>query len=156
MPGTSARESRQYPGEFALPPPAPTSFRQTLSVLRPGPFRRYMMGEGISMTGTWMQAMAQGWVMTTLTHSAFMLGMVSFAAGVPQLLLTMLGGSFADRYDKRLILLITQVVQILSSLTLGILVLTHRIQLWHVFALAALLGTSNAFEMPAASALVPE
>ena len=131
-------------------------FRQSLSVLRAGPFRRYMIGEAVSMTGTWMQAMAQGWVMTTLTHSALMLGMVSFATGIPQLLLTMIGGSFADRYDKRRILLLTQVVQIGSALTLGTLVLTNRIQLWHVLALATVLGTSNAFEMPAASALVPE
>jgi MFS family permease len=115
-----------------------------------------MIGEGVSMTGTWMQAMAQGWVMTTLSHSAFMLGMVHFAAGIPQLLLSMVGGSLADRHDKRLILLWTQVVQIVCAIVMGVLVLTGTIAMWHVMALAVLLGVSNAFEMPAASAIVPE
>src|SRR5438067_670085 len=94
---------------------SPSSFSQSLAVLRPGPFRRYMTGEVISMIGTWMQVMAQGWVMTTLTSSAFMLGLVNFASGMPMLLLSMYGGTVADRFDKRWILMVTQVVQILLA-----------------------------------------
>jgi MFS family permease len=134
---------------------SPTFFK-ALKVLRPGPFRRYMMGETTSSVGTWMQMMAQTWVMTDLTRSAFMLGLVSFAAGIPMLALAMVGGSFADRHDKRLILLVTQVVQIVLAVAMGYLVWRHQIQLWHILAIALILGASNAFEMPAASAMVPE
>ena len=125
-------------------------------MLKNGPFARYMAGEAISMTGTWMQLMAQGWVMTTLTDSAMMLGMVNFATGIPMLLLAMTGGSVADRHDKRRILLATQCVQIVLAILVGWLVATQQIQIWHLLAVATLLGISNAFEMPSASALVPE
>src|SRR5438874_4018760 len=75
--------------------------RNALRVLRPGPFRRYIIGSAISDTGTWMQVMTQGWVMATLTTSAFMLGLVNLCAGLPMLALTMVGGSAADKFDKR-------------------------------------------------------
>ena len=130
--------------------------RRTLDLLRQRAFRRYIIGSAISDTGTWMQVMAQGWVMSTLTNQALMLGMVNFAAGIPTLALTMIGGSAADRYDKRLILIATQVVQIGTSFTLGMLVWTGAIQIWHVVLLAAVLGVCIAFEMPAINALVPE
>jgi MFS family permease len=135
----------------------PTSFKNRIgALLRQGPFARYMAGEAISMTGTWMQVMAQSWVMTELTDKASLLGMVNFAAGFPMILLTMHGGLCADRYDKRRILLITQIVQIILALSVGWLVATGRIQIWHIVTVAALLGVSNSFEMPAASAMVPE
>jgi MFS family permease len=126
------------------------------ALIRQGPFRRYIIGSAISDTGTWMQVMAQGWVMSSLTSHALMLGMVQFAAGIPTLALTMIGGSAADRYDKRMILIATQVVQIATAVTLGLLAMTGRIQIWHIIVLAAVLGICVAFEMPAISALVPE
>jgi len=126
------------------------------ALLRQSAFRRYIIGSAISDTGTWMQVMAQGWVMSSLTDQALMLGMVNFAAGIPTLALTMIGGSAADRYDKRMILIATQVVQIVCALVLGFLVMTGRIQIWHVVLLAAVLGVCIAFEMPAINALVPE
>jgi MFS family permease len=126
------------------------------TVFRHGEFARYMAGEAVSMTGTWMQVMAQGWVMTSLTTSAMMLGMVNFAAGLPMLALSLWGGALADRHDRRLILQATQVVQIALALLLGWLVATDRVQVWHIILLATVLGISGAFEMPAASALVPE
>jgi len=129
---------------------------RTLELLRAGPFRRYIIGSLISDTGTWMQVMAQGWVMSALTNKAIMLGLVNLAAGLPTLALTMIGGSAADRFDKRKILIATQIAQIAFALGLGWLVLTGRIQIWHVIFFAALLGISIAFEMPAISALVPE
>src|ERR1700682_1709223 len=131
-------------------------WRQTLGLLRAGPFRRYIIGSAISDTGTWMQVMAQGWVVSALTNKALLLGLVSFAAGIPTLALTMIGGSLADRYDKRKILIATQVVQIATAVILGWLVMTNRIHIWQVVALAALLGVCVAFEVPAISALVPE
>lgn len=129
---------------------------KTLELLRAGPFRRYIIGSLISDTGTWMQVMAQGWVMSTLTNKAIMLGLVNLAAGLPTLALTMIGGSAADRFDKRKILIATQIAQIAFALGLGWLVFIGQIQIWHVMFFAALLGVSIAFEMPAISALVPE
>jgi uncharacterized membrane protein SpoIIM required for sporulation len=93
-------------------------------LLRPGPFRRYLIGTSISDAGTWMQIMAQGWVMSTLTNKAIMLGMVNFAAGLPMLFLTMFGGSMADQFDKRKILVWTQIVQIALAIILGVLIFT--------------------------------
>ena len=135
-------------------PPSPRA--AAWHVLRTGPFGRYMAGETISMLGTWMQQMAQGWVVAGLTDSAFMLGLINFGAGIPMLLLTMHGGVVADRHDKRLILVITQVVQIILAVAMGWLVATGHVTVWHVLIAGVLLGISTAFEMPAASALVPE
>src|SRR6266478_2100390 len=130
--------------------------RNALTVLRNAPFRRYIIGSAISDTGTWMQVMAQGYVMSTLTTKAIWLGMANFAAGVPMLLLTMIGGSAADRFDKRKILLITQFVQIGIACGIGFMVMTGQVHIWHILAFAAVLGVSNSFEMPTLSALVPE
>jgi MFS family permease len=129
---------------------------RTLQLLRQGPFRRYILGSAVSDTGTWMQVMAQGWVMSSLTNRGFLLGLAAAAAGVPTILLAMKGGEAADRYDKRKILIWTQVVQIFLALILGFLVYTGRIQIWHVIVLALCLGICIAFEMPAINALVPE
>src|SRR5881628_488706 len=104
--------------------------RNALRVLRPGPFRRYIIGSAISDTGTWMQVMAQGYVMSTLTNKALLLGMANLAAGLPMLALTMVGGSAADRFDKRKILIITQFVQIALAIGIGSLVLTKQIEIW--------------------------
>lgn len=115
-----------------------------------------MAGETISMLGTWMQQMAQGWVVAGLTTSAFALGLINLCAGLPMLALTMYGGTTADRHDKRLILIATQVVQIILALAIGWLVARGQIAVWHILVAGICLGISTAFEMPAASALTPE
>lgn len=115
-----------------------------------------MAGETVSMLGTWMQMMAQGWVVTGLTASNFKLGMLNFASGLPMLIFASWGGVLADRHDKRRILLITQVVQIITALAMGWLVYTKAITVWHILIAGVCLGTSASFEMPAASALIPE
>ena len=127
-----------------------------LELLRPGSFRRYIIGSLISDTGTWMQVMAQAWVMSTLTNKAILLGLVNLCAGIPTILLTMPGGAAADRYDKRKILVATQIWQIILALFVGWLIVTHRIQIWQILVTATLLGICVAFEMPAISAFVPE
>ena len=132
------------------------STRNALRVLRRGSFRRYIIGSSISDTGTWMQVMAQGYVMSTLTNKAIMLGMANLAAGLPMLLLTMVGGSAADRFDKRKILLVTQYVQIALAISIGLLIMSGKLQIWHILAFAVALGISNSFEMPTLNALVPE
>ena len=137
--------------------PAPVTEDSKESAPFPNPaFTRYIIGEAISMTGTWMQAMAHSWVVAGLTTSAVMLGWVNLAGGIPVIALSMIGGLYADKFDKRLILQICQVVQIFFSLLLGYLVAQGNIQIWHIILAAFLLGISAAFEMPAASALVPE
>jgi MFS family permease len=127
-----------------------------LGVLRNAPFRRYVIGSLISDTGSWMQVMAQGWVMAMLTDKAIWLGMANLAAGLPMLLLTLVGGAAADRFDKRKILVITQFAQIGIACGIGFLVLKGQIEIWEILAFAVLLGISNSFEMPTQSALVPE
>src|SRR4030081_1554505 len=96
--------------------------QRTLSLMKEGPFRRYIIGSAISDTGTWMQVMAQGWVMSALTNRGFLLGLAAAAAGIPTILLAMKGGEAADRHDKRKILIWTQVVQTALALVLGYLV----------------------------------
>src|SRR5437762_1358539 len=130
--------------------------RSALSVLRNAPYRRYIIGSAISDTGTWMQVMAQGYVMSKLTTKAVWLGIANFAAGLTMLALTMVGGSAADKYDKRKILLITQFVQIALAIGIGLLVWSGQIAIWHILMFAAILGISNSFEMPTLSALIPE
>lgn len=130
--------------------------RELWGCLRNGPFTRYMVGSGVSLTGSWMQVMAQGWVMTSLTTSALMLGMVNFATGLPMLLLALKAGVLADRIDKRNILLVSQGLQIASALFVGWLVASSQVQVWHIVMVAFFLGLVFAFEMPAINALVPE
>src|SRR3984893_9225022 len=137
--------------------------RNALRVLRPGSFRRYIIGSAISDTGTWMQVMAQGYVMSTLTNKALLLGVAQFAAGLPMLWLTMAGGSAADRFDKRKILLATQYVQIALAISMGLLIMSGKIDRSHaersitvILAFAVVLGISNSFEMPTLNAFVPE
>src|SRR5919198_5177794 len=129
---------------------------KALALLRQGAFRRYIIGSLISDSGTWMQMMAQSWVMSALTNKAILLGLVNFAAGLPALVLAPMAGSLADRMDKRKILVATQIVQIIFALALGFLVMTGRIQIWHIIFFALLLGIAFSYEMPAISALVPE
>ena len=139
-----------------MTPTAPTPSTHAWSVLHHGPFARYMTGEVISMLGTWMQQMALGWVLTGITTSAFMLGMVNFASGIPMLAFTMWGGVVADRFDKRIILIVSQVVQAILAAAIGWLVATNQVTVTHIVIAGFCLGVSTAFEMPAASALVPE
>lgn len=127
-----------------------------LALLRAGPFRRYIIGSLISDSGTWMQWMAQGYVMSTLTDSAFMIGLATFATGIATIVFTPTGGSAADRSDKRKILIATQVAQIAFAVALGWLVQTHQVHMWHMILFGSLLGITIGFEMPAISALVPE
>src|SRR5882724_5297941 len=94
---------------------------KSVALLRQGPFRRYIIGSLISDSGTWMQMMAQGWVMSGLTDKALMLGLVNFAAGLPALILASEAGSLAYRLYKRKSLLATQSAPYLFAVSLGLL-----------------------------------
>ena len=159
MSDTATKLSAAEQATTPVPPPVPAEQPAPVSifsVLRGGSFARYAAGDAISTVGYWMQTAAQSLVMTNLTNKAFELGLVNFFGGVPMLALTMYGGIAADRFDKRKIIIASQLVQIILAVAVGWLVATGQVHAWHIFTAAALLGITGAFEMPATSALVPE
>jgi MFS family permease len=111
-------------------------------------FRLFFFGQGISLIGTWMQSVAQGWLVLTLTDSPFFVGLVSALGSLGVLAFTLYAGIVADRSDKRRIVVITQTLSMLQALTLATLVLLKVVTVWHVMALAAALGVVNAFDIP--------
>jgi MFS family permease len=125
-------------------------------VLRHRNFALYWCGQAVSLTGTWMQVLAQNWVIVGFTSSASVLGLLNFAGSFPMMLLTLVGGVVADHRDKRHILLVTQAIFMLTAFALAGLYLTHTLKLWHIFVLAVLNGISAAYDMPANQALTPE
>jgi len=112
-------------------------------------FRLFWIGQLISLTGTWMHSAAQGWLVLKLTDSPFYLGLVGSAASMPILLFTLAGGVAADRFSKRKILLITQVILLVMAFLLALLVSGEIIAVWHVIIIAFLVGIVNAFDIPA-------
>lgn len=120
-------------------------------------FRLVWSGALVSTIGTWMQKVAQNWLVLTLagTSSAFYLGLDSFLGEAPILLLTLVGGVVADRFDRRHILMVSQVVQMSTALALAALVYTEAIQIWHVLVLSTITGVAQAFGGPAHHSLMP-
>lgn len=127
-----------------------------LRALRHGNYRLFLGGQLISLVGTWMQIVAESWLMYRLTGSAALLGMIGFVSQIPTVVLTPVGGLIADKGDRRRILLITQCWSMVLAFTLAGLTLTHRIQVWHIFVLAILLGIGTAFDLPTRQAFVVE
>jgi MFS family permease len=119
-------------------------------------YRLYFMGQGVSLIGTWMQKTAVSWVIYSLTHSTFMLGVSLFASQFPSFVLTSFGGVVSDRYNRFKVLLTTQVASLIQALLLAILILLKHYQVWEILSLSAVLGTINAFDVPARQSLVYE
>jgi MFS family permease len=119
-------------------------------------FRIYWTGQAISLVGTWMQAMAQGWVVTSRTSSAAVLGALNIASTLPILLLGLKAGELADRVDKRKLLMATQAVLGLLALGASLLLFSGQLEVWHLFVMAVLVGITMAFEMPVSQAFAPE
>jgi MFS family permease len=111
-------------------------------------FRLFFMGQSISLIGTWMQRIALGWLVYQLTHSAFLLGLVSFSAQIPTLIVAPVAGVLADRWDRYRLLVVTQTLAMLQAFVLAFLVLTGLIHIWHIVVLSIILGIINAFDMP--------
>lgn len=130
--------------------------KSPLAVLKQRNFLLYWIGQFISLTGTWMQALALSILIQRLDDSAFALGAVNFASALPPALLLLYSGAVADRRDKRKILIITQVFFMLAAFALAMLVRLNAVQFWHVMAVGAILGIAQAFDLPANQALVPE
>ncbi len=138
-------------------PTVPTSrLRQIFVALHERDFRIFWLGQLVSVTGTWMQTVAQGWLILQLTGSPFILGVAAAARSVPVLLLVVPAGIVADRFDRRRIVIATSVVAMVASGLMGFLAVTNRIDVPTVLVIAAILGISNAFEMPARQSYVSE
>ena len=129
---------------------------QTFSSMSNPNFRRYIYGQGVSVVGTWMQIIAQGWLVLQLTGSGTAIGVVVALQTLPMLLLGPYGGVIADRVDKRRLMIGLQSLMGLQALALGVLTITGAVQIWQVYALAILLGLNQCFENPARQAFIME
>jgi MFS family permease len=135
--------------------PPVRAFQRLAAALRYRDFRVIWTGAFISSIGTWMQKVAQSWLVLTLTGSPFYLGLDAFLGELPILLFTLVGGVVADRVDRRRVLIVSQCVQMTSALALAALVHWDLIQIWHVLALSFLTGCAQAFGGPAYQSLLP-
>jgi MFS family permease len=124
--------------------------------LRHRNYRLFFGGQAISLIGTWMQQVAQGWLVLQLTHDPFVLGLAAAAQFTPVLVLGLFGGLIADQLPKRRVLLVTQTVAMLLAFALFALTATGSVEVWHVFALAVALGVNNAVDMPVRQAFAVE
>jgi MFS family permease len=132
-------------------PASPTSpFRS----LRHRNFRLFFLGQGTSLVGTWMQNIAQGWLVLELTNSAFWVGAVSAFSSLPILIGSLPAGVFVDRANKHRLVILTQTLSALQALVLAVLIWTHAIALWQVAVIAVFLGTVNAVDTPARQAFM--
>jgi hypothetical protein len=136
--------------------PKTTGLRQVFRALNNRNYRLFFFGQGVSLIGTWMQTIAQGWLVYRITHSPFLLGMVGFASQLPLLLLTPLAGVLSDRWPRRPVLVVTQSLAMLQALVLACLTLTGLVQVWHIMVLAVFSGAINSFDMPTRQAFTLE
>jgi MFS family permease len=132
------------------------SIAQGWRALRHRNFRLFWTGQLISLVGTWMQQVAQAWLVLSLTGDPFMLGLTATAQFLPVLVLGLFGGIVADHLPKRRTLLATQATAMTLAAILAILTATHTVQVWHILVLALLLGCSNAIDMPTRQSFVIE
>ena len=131
----------------AEPTLAPSALGRIAAALTYRDFRVLWFGAFLSTIGTWMQKVAQNWLVLTITgtSSAFFLGLDSFLGELPILLLTVVGGVVADRYDRRRLLLTSQYIQMGSAFALAALVFSGQVHIWHVLALSVVTGLAQAF-----------
>lgn len=128
----------------------------TFAALQSRPYRQFCIGQAVSLPGTWMQTVGQGWLILELTDSGTALGLLTAAQFVPVLLLAPVGGLLADRYSKRMILMATQLVMGLTALVLGLLTVTHVVNVAAVLVAAVVLGLATAIDNPTRQAFVVE
>ncbi len=128
----------------------------TLSALRSPNFRLYFGGQIVSISGTWMQAIAQSYLVFQITKSELWLGIVACAAGLPLVLLSPLGGVAVERIPRRTMLRFTQAAQMVLAFILAALAFAGTIQVWHIVVLAVLLGITNALDVPARQTFIVE
>ncbi|MBN9589950.1 MAG: MFS transporter [Alphaproteobacteria bacterium] len=149
------------PTPAPAPPPMAPGIRNGgafafLSVLRHRNYRLFFAGQLVSLMGTWITNVAQGWLVYQLTSSPLMLGVVTFAGQVPVFFFSLFGGMISDRFERRRLLLITQALAMAQSAALAVLTLTGLIQVWHIVALALFQGLVNAFDVPIRQSMTVE
>lgn len=127
-----------------------------LPALRSRNYRLFFAGQGISLIGTWMTQVATIWLVYHLTQSAFLLGVVGFASQIPTFVVTPFGGVVGDRWHRRSVLVVTQILSMIQSLALAVLTLTGTIQIWQIIVLALFQGAVNAVDAPTRQAFVSE
>jgi len=144
------------PGATTPPAAERSRFHDTIRSLRHRNFQLFFSGQLISLIGTWMQNVAQSWLVYRLTGSSLLLGTVSFAGQIPVFPMAPLAGMVADRWNRRTIVIITQTASMILAFILAALTLTKRITVWEIALLAALLGVVNAFDIPARQSFLVE
>ena len=132
-----------------------STFRRVFKAFHYRDFRLMWIGACTSSIGTWMQIVAQGWLIYRLSHSSFLLGLDQFLAGIPIFLFSLIGGVVADRAERRRILMISQYIQMASAAILTALVATGFVQVWEILCLSFVSGLAQAFGGPAYQALIP-
>src|SRR5438445_10150322 len=142
--------------EFARPASRESRLSLAVRALRHRNFQLFFAGQLTSLVGTWMQTVAQSWLVYRLTGSAALLGIVGFASQFPVLVLAPIAGSVADTYSRRRSMLAIQTAAMLLAFPLAALTLLNRIQVWHIIVLAVLLGFVNAFDIPVRQSFVAE
>ena len=126
----------------------------TLRALEYRNYRLFCAGQLISLIGTWMQNVAQAWLVYRLTGSPVLLGAAGFSAQIPVFLLAPVGGVVADRYNRHRLVIATQTASLLLAFVLAALTLSGTVRVWHIFVLSALLGVVNSFDIPARQAFI--
>src|SRR5580658_8915676 len=152
----SLAELRNYLAKHTDREPEPVPARQMVSSLRQRNYRLFFFGQLISVAGTWMQTVAQSFVVLDLTHSGTQLGLTTAVRFLPMFLFGPMGGVFADRMDKRRVLFVTQTLSGLLAAAFAVLVGTGSIRLWIVYLLALSLGFVNVFDNPARQSFISE
>ncbi len=135
---------------------AKSKFSDTFRALKHRNFQLFFAGQFISLIGTWMQAVAQSWLVYRITGSVALLGLIGFAGQFPVFLLTSFGGAIADKYNRQRILVATQTLSMISAFVLAFLTLSGNVQVWHLFVLASISGVINAFDIPTRQSFVVE
>jgi predicted MFS family arabinose efflux permease len=131
------------------------ALRRTLAAFTYRDFRVQWIGACTSSIGTWMQIVAQNWLVVSLTNSAFFLGLDAFLQQLPIILFSLIGGVFADRYDRRRTLLASQYIQMSTSAVLAALMYFNVVQIWHILVLSFVTGIAQSFGGPAYQSLIP-
>ncbi len=129
-------------------------WRHMLRALRWRNFRLYFIGQAFSLTGTWMQRVALGWLVYRLTDSETMLGLVSFAGRIPNILVLPFSGVLADRVNRHAVMMVARGFAMLQAATLAVLVLTGVVRIWHIIVLSLVMGTIFAMDAPSRQAFI--
>ena len=140
----------------AAPKTTPSRLQSSLRALRHRNYRLFFMGQLTSLVGTWMQTVAQSWLVYRLTGSATLLGVVGFASQFPIFILSPIAGAVADMYPRRRTMIVVQSCMMFLAFPLAALTLANRVQVWHVMVLAVLLGVVNSFDIPVRQSFIAE